>query len=109
MPPGKFFQDAIQKVLPRVKAAAVIVGPNGIGRWQALELRSFISQCVERAMPVIPVPLPHAEAIPAETPFLREFNAVRFGRALKDDAAVRGLVWGIAGRRPDPTRRAARA
>jgi nucleotide-binding universal stress UspA family protein len=104
VPPGAFFQDAIQKVVPRVKAAAVILGRSGIGQWQALELRSFISQCIERAMPVIPVLLPHVEAIPAEVPFLREFNPVRFGSALSDDAALRGLVWGITGRRPDPIR-----
>jgi hypothetical protein len=109
VPPGEFFQDAIQKVVPLVKAAAVIVGRNGIGQWQALELRSFISQCVERAMPLIPVLLPYVDAIPAETPFLREFNAVRFGPTLNDDAALRGLVWGITGHRPDPQRRAAPA
>jgi hypothetical protein len=35
-----------------------------LGRWQALELQTFISQCVERNIPVIPVLLLGVAEIP---------------------------------------------
>src|SRR3954447_2710039 len=81
------------QVVPRVKAAAVILGQDGIGPWQALKLRAFISQCVARAMPVIPVLLPQVEVVPAEALFLRELNIVQFAGGMNDDNAVRRLVW----------------
>lgn len=61
IPPGRWFQDIIQAAIPTVKSAAVFLGPHGIGKWEVVELRTFISQCVERGMPVIPVLLPGVE------------------------------------------------
>ena len=63
-PPGRWFQDVIQDVIPTVKTAAICLGTHGLGRWQALELRSFISQCVEAGKPVIPVLLPGVTSVP---------------------------------------------
>ncbi|HUW61603.1 MAG TPA: hypothetical protein VMZ06_11395 [Candidatus Bathyarchaeia archaeon] len=63
------------------------------------ELRAFISQCVDRDIPVIPVLLPGVEDIPKPLIFLRELNAVKFN-ALDDEDALRRLVWGIKGKRP---------
>ena len=94
IPPGSWFQDVIQNVIPRVRAAAVIVGPQGLGRWEALELRTFISQCVDRGLAVVPVILPGAE-LPAEALFLKELNAVTFVRTLEEPEPFARLVWGI--------------
>lgn len=99
VPPGRWFQDVIQSIVPRVKAAAIFLGTRGVGRWQALEIRTFISQCVERNVPVIPVLLPGLKEFPDELLFLRELNYVRFERDLDDPNAVERLIWGITGRR----------
>ena len=59
--PGRWFQDVIQEAIPKVKSAAIFIGTKDIGKWQVLELRAFISECVERNIPVIPVLLPDVE------------------------------------------------
>lgn len=100
IPPGRWFQDVIQAVIPRVRAAAIFVGSAGLGRWQALELRAFISACVERGLPVIPVLLPGASDLPQDALFLRELNYVRFIGNLGDEEALGRLVWGITGEKP---------
>ena len=91
--PGQFFQDGIQRAIPSSRALAIVIGPSGIGRWQALELRSAISQAVQRGTPVIPVYLPSAKEVANELPFLSEFNHVLFDN-LDDSGALDRLVWG---------------
>jgi len=42
--------------LPEVQSVALLIGQNGkVGKWQAVEMHSFISQAVEAGLPVIPV------------------------------------------------------
>lgn len=100
IPPGKWFQDVIQQAIPRVKSFAIIIGPHGLGRWQLVELRTFISQCVESGIPVIPVLLSGTKGLPTELLFLRELNAVRFDYGIDDPVAMDKLEWGITGRHP---------
>lgn len=96
--PGQWFQDAIQRAIPAVKSAAIFVGPHGFGKWQAVELRAFISQCVETNLPVIPVLLPGVDNIPENMRFLKELKWVRFHNRIDDPEALRDLVWGITGK-----------
>jgi hypothetical protein len=100
IPPGSWFQQVIQEAIPQVRAAAIVLGPDGIGQWQMLELRSFISQCVTRNMPTIPVFLPDVTSIPKELAFLAELNPVRFTREVSEADALDRLVWGITGEIP---------
>ena len=100
IPPGRWFQQVIQDAIPQVRAAAIVLGPHGIGQWQMLELRSFISQCVERSMPTIPVFLPNVAEVPSELAFLSELNAVRFNKQVSEPDAIDRLVWGITGEVP---------
>jgi len=100
VPPGRWFQDVIQRAIHNVKSAAIFIGPSTLGRWEAVELRAFISQCVEREIPVIPVLLPGVAAIPSELLFLKELNFVSFGCQLDDREALDRLEWGITGTRP---------
>ena len=69
VPPGRWFQDVTQAAMTKVKSAAIFLGPHGVGRWQAVEIRAFISQCLERGIPVIPVLLPSVTEIPWTWPF----------------------------------------
>jgi len=100
IPPGRWFQDVIQGAILKVKAVAIFLGPCGLGKWQKLELRAFISQCVDKDIPAIPVLLPGVVKIPEDLAFLRELNSVSFHRSPDEDEALERLVWGITGRKP---------
>lgn len=100
IPPGRWFQEVIQEAIPRVRSAAVVIGAAGLGRWQALELKGFVSRCVEEGLPVIPVLLPGVGELPAALPFLRELQAVRFRQTVDEAGALDRLQWGITGERP---------
>ncbi|MBW8014843.1 MAG: TIR domain-containing protein [Planctomycetes bacterium] len=99
IPPGRWFQDLIQKAIPKVGCAAVIVGKMGLGKWEALELRTFISQCVEKGKPVIPVLLPGVDKLPDELLFLKEIGLVSFDANVDEDKGLDNLAWGIRGKR----------
>ena len=99
IPPGRWFQDVIQNVIPSVKSVAVFIGEDGIGKWQAVELRAFLSECLERDLPVIPILLPGVTTLPKNLLFLQELNYVKFD-TLNDDEALGRLIWGITGERP---------
>lgn len=100
LPPGILFQDGLEEAISSVKSAAIIIGPQGVGRWQVIEMKAFISQFVERSLPVIPVLLPGVTQIPQELRFLSEFNFVRFEQEVEENDALDSLEWGITGRRP---------
>lgn len=99
VPPGRWFQQVIQEAIPKVRAAAIVIGPNGVGKWQAVEQRVFIAECVERGIPVIPVFLPGVREVPEDLLFLKQLNPVRFV-SLEDPDALDALVWGITGSNP---------
>ncbi|MEM9117305.1 MAG: COR domain-containing protein, partial [Cyanobacteria bacterium P01_F01_bin.56] len=94
--PGRNFHDEIQKIIRQTKTAAIFLGPQGLGPWQKVEQESFIAECVERNIPVIPVLLPGVAKIPDELVFLKRFIRVIF-QADNDEAALDQLRWGITG------------
>jgi len=100
IPPGRWFQDIIQDTIKKISSAAIFISNNGLGRWQVVELRSFISQCVGRKIPVIPVLLPGVDRIPPEFVFLNEFNWVKFKSDINEEDALDNLIWGITGKHP---------
>jgi len=97
--PGSWVKEVIQTAIPRAKSAAIFIGNAGLGRWEALELHTFISQCINSRIPVIPVLLPGVKAIPDSLLFLKEFHAVSFATLL-DTEALNNLQWGVTGKRP---------
>ncbi|MHC4478298.1 MAG: TIR domain-containing protein [Planctomycetota bacterium] len=99
IPPGRWFQDVIQEAIPKVKSAAVVIGKKGLGRWEAVELRAFISECVERKLPVIPVLLPGVTELPKELVFLKEFSWIGFCKRVDEVEVLDALAWGITGER----------
>jgi hypothetical protein len=100
IPPGMSFQDEIQKAIPLIKAAAIIIGTQGLGKWQIMELRSLITKFVDRKIPVIPVLLPGVDNIPGDLLFLQELNWVKFEQ-IDDSTAFYRLEWGITQVKPD--------
>ena len=97
--PGSSFQDEIQQAIGLVKTAAIFIGHEGLGQWQELELKTLISQCIARKIPVIPVLLPGVTKIPERLPFLMEFHAVSFNGE-NDFRAFGQLEWGITQIKP---------
>lgn len=100
IPAGTIFQDEIQLAITQVKTSAIFLGSSGLGRWQVFELRTLISQCVERGIPIIPVLLPGVSQIPENLLFLREFNAVIFKDSVEDAQAIAKLYRGITDQKP---------
>jgi len=100
IPPGQPFQDVIQQAIQNVRAAAIFIGSGGLGNWERLELRTLLSQFVDKAIPVIPVLLPGVERIPRDLSFLQDLNWVRFANGLDDEEALTRLVRGITQQHP---------
>ena len=101
IPPGCSFQDKIQEAIPLVKSAAIFISVNGLGAWQAWEVRALMSQCAQNHIRLIPVLLPGVKNVPEHLRFLAEFRWVRFSKGIDDENALELLQWGITGQKPE--------
>jgi hypothetical protein len=95
--PGELFQDAIQRAIPQIESAAICIGPQGLGKWQVIELQALISQFINKGSRVIPVLLPGVDKIPDNLLFLQQFNWISCESI--DEIAYK-LEWGIKGVKP---------
>lgn len=98
LPPGRPWQEELERQIDSIRSAAVFVGPNGFGPWQNQEVMAFLREFVERQCPVIPVLLPGA-VTPTLPLFLRGMTWVDL--RTMDPAAIERLIWGITGRKPE--------
>ena len=99
---GELFQEEIQKAIPNIKSAAIIIGVAGLGRWQIIELHTLISQFIDQEIKVIPVLLPGVSVFPEKLLFLRQFHGVSF-KEITDENAFNQLIRGIKGKKPQLT------
>ena len=105
--PGRPWQDGLNKAIQDVSAAAVCVGPSGLGPWQDHEVMAFLRLFVKRKCPVIPVLLPGARSEIALPPLLESFLWVDMRKCRANRRPLANLVAGILGQRPramDPER-----
>lgn len=98
--PGLPWRSQLEKQIARVRAAAVFIGPNGIGPWQDLEVTAFINELLRRGAPVIPVVLPHVSSLPALPLLLQSVSWVDFRSPNPDP--LQQLIFGISGSKPLP-------
>src|SRR5262249_34664516 len=98
LPPGQLWQDQLQQVLQKVRSAAILVGKDGLGRWEEMEVRACLSEHVARGMRVIPGLLPGAPRGFELPPFLQVFTWVDLRDGLTPEGLDR-LVWGITGQK----------
>jgi hypothetical protein len=70
--PGQLWQDELELQLDKISKVCVFVGKNGMGPWQSMEIRGFLSEFVERGCIVIPVILPDSAEVPKLPLFLRQ-------------------------------------
>jgi len=97
--PGRPWQEALEEIVSGAKAAAVLVGRNGLGPWQRREMRAALEEFVERESPVIPVLLPGAPTSPELPVFLGHFTWVDLRKGFSSEGMDR-LEWGITGSKP---------
>jgi len=104
--PGGSWQTSLESGIRASRSVAVLVGADGLGPWEAEEMRSALSLAAQDAKPVIPVLLTNASAAP-DLPLLlrdRKWVDLRLQDSRSKRFAIEGLIWGITGRRPDQAR-----
>jgi hypothetical protein len=99
LPPGKPWQDELQKKIPQINSAAVFLGKDGLGPWQDLEIKAFLTQFRTRYCPVIPVMLPNYDLLSEIPPFLNEMHMVDFRKPYPNP--LNQLIWGITKTEPE--------
>lgn len=97
--PGAIWQFSLEQQIEEIGAVAVFVGEGFSSPWQNEEVYSFLQEFIRRKRPIIPVILPNVSSLPAFPIFLRNRHWVDL-RLLQPDA-MRQLVWGITGTRPE--------
>lgn len=98
--PGTLFQASITTAINNIKSFAVVIGESGVGKFQTLEIKTFISKAVDAGIPIIPVLLPGVKGLSDEgLLFLREFQWIQFSD-IDDENAYDLLEWGITGVKP---------
>ena len=95
--PGEMWQPALEEVIAKIPAAAVIIGSE-LGPWQAQELDAFLRQRTKRRCAVVPVllPGPHPKNLPL---FLDALTWVDLAATEPDP--IDQLVWGLTGEPPN--------
>ena len=98
--PGDAWQDVLAEILQTTGSAAVLLGADGAGPWQRLEIQGALAEFVERGMPVIPVLLPGAPDDLKLPYFLKGFawSDLRGGFTKE---GLDHLQWGITGKKPE--------
>ncbi|MBL8051801.1 MAG: TIR domain-containing protein [Nitrospira sp.] len=82
--PGELWQEALEEQIKKSKAAAILVGDNGIGQWQKEEVEAFLKQAKKRRCVIIPVILPSATRTPEFPIFLQNRQQVDLRTAVQD-------------------------
>jgi hypothetical protein len=100
------FAPQLERIINEASAAAVLVGPHGLGKWQTLEYHALLQRHVEhgegkgtKRLTLIPVLLPAAPAEPDLPVFLKGFDRVDFRQegGLDNHAQMRRLLKAILG------------
>jgi hypothetical protein len=88
--PGMPLQRAIADILDQVDSIVVFVGSEASSPWQDAELRTLLTDAVQRELPVIPVILPGVDIEQARLTlpiFLRDFSSVGLSH-VRDPKAI---------------------
>jgi hypothetical protein len=97
--PGLDWQDALEKQIESIGAAAVFVGSSGLGPWQSQEIKAFLRMFSNKSeCPIIPVLLPNALKEPPIPLFLGNRHYIDF--RVQDPDPLAQLLWGITGVNP---------
>jgi GTPase SAR1 family protein len=92
---GRLATRQLAEQIKKVRSVAVFLGDHGLGRWQDLEIESFLRQFQQRNCPIIPVILPGTQTAPEIPLFLEGFTLMDFRR--RDLDPLEHLIRGIKG------------
>ncbi len=98
--PGHPWQEALEDIIASTRAAAVLVGKDGLGPWEEAEMSACLDEFARRRLPVIPVLLPGCPEKPKLPLLLRRFTWVDCRDGGEEEGFFR-LVWGITGNKPE--------
>jgi TIR domain len=93
--PGRHWREVQERDMLRLVAVAVFVGKHGIGKYQDLEISTFLPVNRDRGLPIIPVFLNDAPPQTTLPGFLMPFTWVDF--RLTDPNPLEQLIIGITG------------
>jgi len=102
--PGQAWGPALEAAIATVGSAAVIVGEDGLGPWERVEMWGCLQQSVTRGMPVIPLLLPGNYKQPELPLFLSQFHWTDCRSGLTKEK-LDALEWGITLIKPGKRRR----
>ena len=98
--PGQRWQEALEERIATVPAVAVLVGRDGLGLWEDMEMQAFLEEFVRRKIRVIPVLLRGApRQSQLHQRFLRLFTWVDLRGGLTEQGINR-LIWAVTGKKP---------
>ena len=97
--PGHPWQEALEEIIATTQSAVVLVGRDGLGPWEDVEMRACLNEFVKRKLPVIPVLLPDCPKEPNLPLMLRSFIWVDL-RGERQEEGIMKLIWGITGIKP---------
>jgi hypothetical protein len=101
---GRDWYNALEQAIGKARAAAVFLGPNGLGHWQKREIALvMVRQTREESrgsfLPVIPILLPGLVAPEEYSGFLLTNTFVDLRRGLDDPAALDRIEQAVRGPR----------
>ncbi len=94
--PGSVWQAQIERIIAKVKAAVIVVGPNGFSEWNNDERMAFEREAKRRELPVIPLILPDVQGEPKLPIFLGSRTWVDFRKL--ESRPFDQLLFGITGK-----------
>jgi formylglycine-generating enzyme required for sulfatase activity len=95
--PGISWQGLLDECINKIDAAAVFIGPSGIGPWQDMEMQVYLRYFVKQKRPVIPVILKDVSNKPKLPLFLGNMSWADFRQ--NEPNPIERLIWGITGER----------
>lgn len=99
--PGERWQDALEDIIRTTRTVAVLVGKDGLGPWEAIEMHACLNEFASRRLRVIPVLMPGCRKKPELPLLLRDFTWVDLrGGKDKEEKGFELIMWGITGKKP---------
>jgi len=103
--PGLSWLPLLESGIRASRSVAVLIGADGLGPWEDVEMQAALTLAVRDKRPVIPVLLPDAPCIP-QLPLLlasRGWVDLRPDTQPDPQTGLDRLIWGITGQRCDPS------
>ena len=99
--PGENVMESLERSIETIKCGVLFFGPEDLGNWHAIEIRSYVESNAGLAARFIPVILPGVEGTPKLPIFVRQslWVDMREWKQAKSDAFYR-LACGILGKQP---------